>query len=95
MLSLTALNALESKKTLVESQYRDALGHAIDIGDQVLFLHPMEQYAEIGTIKSMAAKSCLLDIELNRFGKTEYRKKYEEIISLTAIGKENLKIEKD
>ena len=70
----------------------DALGNALRIGDKVLYRHPLEFYAEIGTVKKLAAKSCLLEITPNRFGETEYRKKFNEIISLTAIGQEAIVI---
>ena len=50
----------------------------------------MEMYVEIGIVKKLSAKSCLLDIKENRFHQTEYRRKYEEIISLTAIDKEDI-----
>lgn len=88
VLSLTALGVEENQSEA--DGYLDALGHPLHIGDQVLYLHSMEMYTQIGTVKKLSAKSCLLSIKKNRFGQTEYRKKYEEIISLTAIGKENL-----
>jgi hypothetical protein len=50
----------------------------------------MEAFAEIGIVKSLAKSSCLLSINENRFGQTEYRKKYAEIISLTALGFEQI-----
>jgi hypothetical protein len=70
----------------------DALGNILRIGDKVLYRHPMEYYAEIGIVKKLTAKSCLLEITPNRFGETEYRKKFNEIISLTAIDQEALVI---
>ena len=89
-----SLRALGSNATASVSKVGfDALGNPLNIGDKVLFLHPMEMYAEIGTIKKMSPKSCLLDIKENRFQQTEYRKKYEEIISLTALGKEDILID--
>lgn len=72
------------------TQQCDALGNALHLGDKVLYLHPLEMYAEVGIVKSMAAKSCLLSIEKNRFGQGEYRKKYSELISLTALGIEKI-----
>ena len=74
----------------VSKQGCDALGNTLNIGDKVLFLHSMEMFAEIGIVKKLTPKSCLLYIKENRFHQTEYRKKYEEIISLTALGKENI-----
>lgn len=90
-ISLNALGATAT--TTVSMQGYDALGNALNIGDKVLFLHSMEMYAEIGVVKKLAPKSCLLDIKENRFQQTEYRKKYEEIISLTALGKEDIVID--
>lgn len=90
LLSLTALGVTATETA--SSFGCDVLGNQLHLGDKVLFLHPMEFYAEIGIVKKLAAKSCLLSISANRFGQTEYRKKYEELISLTAIGKENLEI---
>lgn len=86
--SLTALGV--TKPELATQPECDALGNPLHVGDKVLFLHAMEMYTEIGTVKKLAAKTCLLEIAENRFGQTEYRKKYEEIISLTALGKEDL-----
>ena len=91
LLSLTALGVAAAET--VSAASCDALGHQLHLGDKVLFHHPMEFYAEIGTVKKLTAKSCLLSIAENRFGQTEYRKKFEELISLTAIGKENLIIQ--
>ncbi len=90
VLSLNALGIASDKAISEAGSFQDALGHPLHIGDQVLYLHSMEMYTQIGTVKKLAAKSCLLSIEKNRFNQTEYHKKYEEIISLTAIGKENL-----
>lgn len=92
VLSLNALGIGADAAIAEAGSFQDALGHTLHIGDQVLYLHAMEMYTQIGTVKKMAAKSCLLSIEHNRFDQTEYRKKYEEIISLTAIGKEDLSI---
>ena len=91
LISLNALNITAAQT--VSAPGCDALGNSLKLGDSVLFLHPMEFYAEIGIVKKLAAKSCLLSIQENRFGQAEYRKKYEELISLTAIGKENLIIQ--
>ena len=89
--NLITMNALgiEAIKTIAVTGC-DALGNPLQQGDKVLFLHPMEFYAEIGIVKKLAAKSCLLSIREKRLGQTEYRKKYEELVSLTAIDKENL-----
>ena len=64
----------------------DALGNILHIGDRVLFLHAREFLTEVGIVKKLSPKTCLLSIKRNRFGQEEYKKKYEEIISLTAIG---------
>ena len=72
----------------------DTLGNPIKEGDKVLFLHPMEMYVEIGVVKKLSPQSCLLSINKNRFGQTEYRKKYNELISLTALSKEDIGIKK-
>lgn len=86
-----SLSALGATCTQVASKpCHDALGHPLNIGDKVLFLHFMEMFTEVGVVKKLAPKSCLLDIKENRFHQTEYRKKYEEIISLTALGKEDI-----
>ena len=87
-ISLKALG-VNVTETVSKAGY-DAFGNKLNIGDKVLFLHSMEMYTEIGTVKKLSAKSCLLDIKENRFHQTEYRRKYEEIISLTAIGKEDI-----
>ena len=91
LISLTALGVSVDEITRISDS--DALGNSLHVDDKVLFLHPMEFYAEIGTVKKLTAKSCLLSIAENRFGQTEYRKKYEELISLSAIGKEDLVIQ--
>ena len=86
MVSITALGV--NGETLDEKQASkqcDALKNPIRVGDKVLYLHPKEMYCEVGTVKSMASKSCLMAVEKNRFGQMEYRKKYEELISLTAL----------
>ena len=67
----------------------DILGNPLHIGDKVMYMHRLERDAETGVVKSMTDKSCLLSIQENWFGQTEYRKKYEELISLTALGKED------
>ena len=91
VISLTALGIpLDSVAHISGS---DALGNPLHVGDKVLFLHAMEFYAEIGVVKKLTPKSCLLSIAENRFGQTEYRKKFEELISLTAIGREDLLIQ--
>jgi len=93
-LNVVSLNALgvdvTSLTDLKTIKGCDALGNTLSIGDKVLFLHAKEMYAEEGIINSMTEKSCLLTIELNRFGQTEYRKKYNELISLTALGIEKI-----
>ena len=91
LISLTALGVSADEITRIPGS--DALGNSLHVGDKVLFLHPMEFYAEIGTVRKLTAKSCLLSIAENRFGQTEYRKKFVELISLTAIGKEGLIIQ--
>ena len=86
VISLNALGAdLSAFDNILKSSQCDALGHVIHIGDKVLFLHSLEMYAEVGVVKSLASKSCLLTIKPNRFRKNEYRKKYEELISLSAL----------
>lgn len=90
VISLTALGITVSETASLTGC--DAFGQKLHIDDKVLYRHPMEFYAEIGTVKKLAEKSCLLTIQENRFGQTEYRRKYEEIISLTAIGKGDLLI---
>lgn len=92
--NVISLTALGISATEIQAAYGcDAFGNPLHLGDKVLFLRAMEFYAEIGIVKKLAAKSCLLSIPKNRFGQTEYRKKYEEIISLSAIGKEDLLIQ--
>ena len=87
VVSLNALGVdISSSENFKSSNSRDALGNLLRVGDTVLFLHALEMYTEVGVVKSLAAKSCLLSIECNRFGQKEYRKKYEELISLTALG---------
>lgn len=63
----------------------DALGHPIQIGDKILFLHKMEYLAETGTVLKLSDQTCLLAIEKNRFNQTEYRQKYKDVINLTAV----------
>ena len=89
-ISLTALG-VSNFEVSAQSGY-DILGNELHIGDKVLYRHPMEFYAEIGTVKKLAVKSCLLEIAPNRFSETEYRKKFDEIISLTALDLETLEI---
>lgn len=72
LISLTALGVSVDEITHISGS--DVLGNSLHVGDKVLFLHPMEFYAEIGTVKKLTAKSCLLSIAENRFGQTEYRK---------------------
>ena len=91
VISLSALGI--AKQETKSACSCDALGNPLHPGDKVLFLHSMEFYAEIGTVKKLATKTCLLTIPENRFGQTEYRKKYEELISLTAIEREDLLIQ--
>ena len=87
VVSLNALGVDISSSDGFKSSYsHDALGNLLRVGDNALFLHALEMYAEVGVVKKLAAKSCLLSIECNRFGQKEYRKKYEELISLTALG---------
>lgn len=90
--NVLSLNALGIDISTIGSSAAqcDALGNSLHIGDRVLYLHAMEMYAEVGIVKSLAAKSCLLSIECNRFGREEYRKRYDELISLTALGVENI-----
>lgn len=88
-----SLTALGVTNTEVSSLPRcDILGNTLHVGDKVLYRHPLEYYAEIGTVKKLATKSCLLEITPNRLGETEYRKKFDEIISLTALDLEALEI---
>ena len=88
--NVISLNALGAKSfDVVSASGCDALGNPLHIGDQVLFLRMLEMYTEIGIVKKMAAKTCLLSIAKSRFDQTEYRKKYNEVISLTALGKED------
>ena len=91
VVSLNALGVnIDTLGADVTTTQCDALGNALHIGDKVLYLHPYEMYAEVGIVKSMAAKSCLLSIEKKQFRQDEYRKKYEELISLTALGIEGI-----
>lgn len=90
IVSITALGATRTEASTQPGC--DILGNELHIGDKVLYRHPMEYYAEIGTVKKLTAKSCLLEITPNRFGETEYRKKFNEVISLTALGMESLEI---
>lgn len=86
VISLSALGADVSEfDNISKSSQCDALGHPLHIGDKVLYLHSLEMYTEVGIVKSLAAKSCLLTIQSKRFRKDEYRKKYEELISLSAL----------
>ena len=88
--NVVSLNALGVDVSNLENakagNKSDALGNALRVGDKVLYLHSMEMYTEVGVVKSLSEKSCLLTIKENRFGQTEYRKKYDELISLTALG---------
>jgi hypothetical protein len=91
VVSLNALGVeLSSLDGICASPLHDALGNELHVGDKVLYLHTMEMFADVGIVKSMAKNSCLLSIKENRFGQTEYRKKYAEIISLTALGIEQI-----
>lgn len=91
VVSLDALGVdVSSVDSFVPAKMCDALGNSLHIGDRVLYLHAMEMFATVGVIKSLAEKTCLLLIEKNRFGQIEYRKKYEELISLTALGIEKV-----
>ena len=89
-ISITALGVNTPEVSLQSGC--DILGNTLHTGDMVLYRHPMEYYAEVGIVKKLAAKSCLLEIKPNRFGETEYRKKYEELVSLTALKKEDIVI---
>lgn len=77
-LNVVSLNALGVNGLLLPiskpAKGCDALGNQLNIGDKVLFLHSMEMYTEVGVVKSMTEKSCLLTIKPNRFGQNEYRK---------------------
>ena len=92
--NLVSLNALgvdsSSCRERVAMDQSDALGNHLHVGDKVLYLHVKEIYAEVGVIKKITAKSCLLSIKRNRFGQEEYRKKCEELISLSALGIEQI-----
>ena len=88
VVSLTALGAVNPE--ICDNSGYDALGAELHVSDKVLYRHAMEIFAEIGTVKKLTAKTCLLTIDKNRFNQTEYRKKYGEIISLTALGKEDI-----
>ncbi|NCA92491.1 hypothetical protein EOM82_04475 [bacterium] len=73
----------------------DTLGKQISIGDKVLYLHSKEMRVAIGTVQKLCPKLCALEITENRFGQTEYKAKYGEILSLSAIGKEHIKISEE
>jgi hypothetical protein len=84
-----SLNALGVTATeTVSKPGCDALGNALNIGDKVLYAYSLD--VEIGVVKKLSAKTCLLEIEEKFYRGSEYRKKYEEIISLTALGKEDI-----
>ena len=74
VVSLNALGVdISSSDRFKSSNSHDALGSLLRVGDNVLFLHALEMYAEVGIVKSLAAKSCLLSIECNRFGQKSLR----------------------
>ena len=90
--NVVSLNALGVDVTNIRKQNSkcDAVGNPLCVGDKVLYLHSMEMFADIGIVKSISEKSCLLSIKSNRFRQDDYRKKHEELISLTALGIEEL-----
>ena len=87
VLSLTALGINENVifYEFAGKKGYDTLGHKLEIGDEVLYVHAKEYLGNIGTLKSMSDKTCLLSIKKNRFNQTEYRKQYKEVISLSAL----------
>lgn len=89
-ISLNALGIVE--RVTITKPSCDAFGKKLNIGDKVLFLYTNQMYCETGIVKKMTPKSCLLEIEETWDGKTEYRKKCEELISLSAIGKSDWNI---
>jgi len=67
----------------------DCLGNKLSVGDKVLYLHKMEAFMQVGTVEKLTDKSCILSIEKNRFDQVKYRTKYAEIISLSALQKDD------
>jgi hypothetical protein len=67
----------------------DAIGNSVKAGDYVLSVQRLKMYARVGRILKIANATCLIEDDN---GET-HRRRYREIISLTAIGKENIKIE--
>lgn len=91
VISLNALGAdISTLPSTKLSIMCDALGNQLHVGDRVLYLHALEMYADIGIVKKLSTKTCLLTINRNRFGQEEYRKKFEEVISLAALGIEKI-----
>lgn len=66
----------------------DIIANQIHPMDKVLYINPENEVIGIGTVKTMSANSCVLHIDEDPWGRTEYRKKYDELINLTAIGYE-------
>lgn len=94
VISLTALGIAE-KNVVAECRGKvgyDTLGKQISIGDKVLYLHSKEIRVSIGTVQKLCPKLCSLAITENRFGQTEHKAKYGEILSLSAIGKDYIVI---
>lgn len=98
--NVIALSAIQMNPDAVVTervgQYgHDALGNAINVGDNVLFLHRMEMYTDVGTVTKLAPKTCVFDIQTNRFGQSTYKKPYGQIISLTALNLDKSVIKKE
>lgn len=76
----------EIKQETAGQRGYDVFGNEINIGDDVLFLHRMEMFTETGKVSKLAPKTCVFDIQKNRFDQISYKKPYGEIITLTALG---------
>ncbi|MBP5343080.1 hypothetical protein J6Y73_04070 [bacterium] len=74
---------------------RDGLGHIVDIGDIVLYLHRQETFTEIGRITKLYPKTVELFIEENYYRDSSLTKYYNEIIDLSKIGLGNLILKDD
>lgn len=95
VLSLTALDISPKTNAIYNSSGFDALGNKLNVGDIVLSVPRLEMFAEKGKVLKVMPKNCKISHEPNRFETDFHMRKYNEIISLTAINKENLEIQHD
>lgn len=69
---------------------RDGLGHEIEVGDIVLYLHRQENFSEIGRVTKIYPKTVELFVEENYYRDSTLTKYHNEIIDLSKVHLGNL-----